>query len=126
MQNMKEFELSPNEIQELKAAHSSASKKRLIKHAYKINAVILLGTGWTAEEVSEALLLDKNTLGTYVRNYKSRGLHGLLQTHYKGGPSKLSTEQRIELKNHLSEYTYSDSKEIKKPFDIFKRLLVIP
>jgi len=84
--------------------------------------VILLGCGWTIEEVSEALLLDKNTLGTYVKKYKAKGIPALLQTFYKGRSSKLSDAQNLNLKNHLSEYTYSDSKEIihyvKKTYNV--------
>jgi len=45
---MREFLLSPNKIQELRAAHKTAAKS---KDAYKINAVILLGLGWSLQEV---------------------------------------------------------------------------
>ena len=47
----------------LRSAHRAERNRRA---AYKINAVILLGTGWTLAEVSEALLLDDETLRSYV------------------------------------------------------------
>lgn len=111
---MKNFVLTSDEICELKAAHRVASNKKLVKYAYKINAIILLGTEWTAEEVSEALLLDKNTLGTYVKNYKIGGIDCLLQTAYKGRVPRLDTTQQQELTNHLAEYTYPDAKAVAK------------
>lgn len=52
---MKGFDLTPSEIQELRAAHRSAKSKKNVTAAYKINSIILLGTGWSLQEVSEAL-----------------------------------------------------------------------
>ena len=62
---MKNFDLTAEEIQELRAAHKSAKNK---SDAYKINTIILLGTDWTLEEVVDALLLDDETLRAYVKN----------------------------------------------------------
>lgn len=119
---MKHFDLTPNELEELKSAHKSVKNK---KHAYKINAVILLGSGWTVEEVAEALLLDKNTLRDYAKKYRQGGVSGLLQTFYKGRSSYLSDSQQMELKNHLSEYTYSEVKgiihHVSKTYNILYR-----
>jgi len=64
---MEGFALSPEDVEELRAAHRSVGDKR---HAYRINAVILLGTGWTEQEVAEALLLDPDTLRRYVARYR--------------------------------------------------------
>ena len=62
---MKDFELSPEEITALRVAHK---KKRLnVSKAYRINAVILLGSGWTLKQVAEALLLDEDTLSNYKK-----------------------------------------------------------
>ena len=57
---MQGFYLTPDQLAELRIAHKSESYKR---SAYKINAIILLGTGWKLKEVKEALLLDEETLG---------------------------------------------------------------
>jgi hypothetical protein len=56
---MTEFTLSREEISTLKRAHRAAKKKR---DAYRINAIVLLGTGWTIREVAEALFLDDETI----------------------------------------------------------------
>lgn len=53
MRYMRNFDLTSEEIQELRAAHKSAKKK---SDAYRINAVILLGSSWPLEEVVDALL----------------------------------------------------------------------
>ena len=50
--------LAPDELAELRAAHRAA---RAVREAYRINAVILLGNGWTAAEVEDALLSDADT-----------------------------------------------------------------
>ena len=53
---MKNFNLTHQELKTLRIEHKIA-KKHSAKSAYRINAVILLGTGWTLQEVSNALLL---------------------------------------------------------------------
>ena len=60
---MEEFTLSQQEIHTLRLAHRNVVKKR---HADRIKAVILLGTGWSLNDVSVALLLDGDTLRRYV------------------------------------------------------------
>ena len=102
---MQEFSLSSEEIQELRAAHRSA-KKHSAADAYKINAVILLGTDWTVAEVVDALLLDEETLRNYSKRYKEGGLPYLLQTHYKGGQPKLAIEYFETLTQELERIIY--------------------
>lgn len=43
---MRNFELSPKEIIELRIAHKKEKRK---DEAYRINAVILLGSDWTVK-----------------------------------------------------------------------------
>jgi hypothetical protein len=71
---MKNFSLTDEEVQELRVAHKSAKNKA---DAYRINAVILLGTDWSLVEVVDALLIDDETLRNYVKNYKDGGLEQL-------------------------------------------------
>jgi len=106
---MKGFTLLAEEIDGLHAAHKSAQHK---KHAYKLNAIILLGSGWTLEEVSEALLLDSETLRHYVELYKTNGLKDLLSTAYKGSSPKLSEEQLLTLREELDTNIYMSTKLI--------------
>ena len=97
---MRNFELTPEEVIELMAAHKSA-KKHSAAAAYKINAIILLGTDYSLEEVAKALLLDEETLRTYVSSYKTGGVSELIQTNYKGSTSFLTQEQTAELQTEL-------------------------
>jgi transposase len=84
---MKGFDLADNELAILLQAHKSEHYKR---SAYKINCIILLGSGWTLEEVSNALLLDEETLRSYVKKYQEGCLPALLKVDYKGSEPQLS------------------------------------
>lgn len=100
---MEGFRLCPEEVEELRAAHRSVRDKR---HAYRINAVILLGSGWTEREVAEALRLDPDTLRRYVGRYRAGGVERLLELAYRGGVPKLTGDQHAQLDEHLSQQTY--------------------
>lgn len=106
---MKDFDLTNEEVQELRFAHKSAKHKR---DAYRINAVILLGTGWLLSEVVDALLLDDETLRKYVENYRAGGLKKLLDNNYKGGFQKLSIQDCDALSAELEQNIYLNTKSI--------------
>lgn len=119
---MKGFLLSSRQIQELRVAHKSALKNKDGKLAYKINAVILLGSEWTIEEVAEALLLDDETLRSYVKNYLTGGVSALMKNNYKGSEPKLSEDQIqklcAELDENIYPTTYAIAHYIKMQFGI--------
>jgi transposase len=97
---MKGFVLSNKQLSELKIAHRKA--KRSNAHAaYEVNAVILLGTGWTLTQVKQALLLDEETLRSYVKKYREKGIERLIQTHYPGRSSSLTEAQENQLREAL-------------------------
>ena len=96
---MKGFMLSRDELATLRRAHKSEHYKR---SAYKINVVILLGSGWTLEAVKEALLLDEETLRSYVKKYQDGGLPALLKVEFKGSEPQLSIAQVEQLCNALN------------------------
>jgi transposase len=101
---MKGFELSEAEIFALRLEHK---KRKNVKEAYRINAVILLGSGWTLEMTSLALLLDEETLRNYVRKYLEGGIEKLLTCHYvANNHCKLSEHQVAELKEHITNKLY--------------------
>lgn len=106
---MNGFKLTPKQVDHLKRMHKKQRDRRM---AYRINAIILLGTGWTLSQVSEALLLDTETLRTYVKKYREGKIDEVLELHYKGRECRLSDDEKEELKNHLTEYTYTDVKSI--------------
>lgn len=100
---MKGFELTDKEIIELRKAHKAERHRHA---AYKINAVILLGTGWNLADVHAALLIDDETLRSYVTKYKLGGLQMLIATHYHGRSCLLSEDQLTELKAELETTIY--------------------
>ena len=106
---MTEFTLSQEEILTLKRAHRSAKKKR---DAYRINAIVLLGTGWTIREVAEALFLDDETIRNYLNRYKRGKINALLNDDYKGYSGKLCGLEIVQLDEHLDENTYLSTKEV--------------
>jgi transposase len=79
---MKDFHLSDKEIAELRVAHRRCGDKRA---AYRLNAVILLGSGWSAKEVSVALLIDEGTLRGYIKRFRRAGLSGCSKTSIAAG-----------------------------------------
>lgn len=118
---MKGFTLTTTELEELRIAHKLA-KRTNANAAYKINAIILLGTNWTLKKVKKALLLDDETLSSYVRIYQAEGIEGLLTTNHHGRSSNLSdTQQELlieELNNHIHLTTYSVINYVKEIFGI--------
>jgi len=61
--------LPDSERSKLREAHTALQEKR---GADRIKAVILLGSGWTATKVAEALLIDRNTIRTTFVNIRER------------------------------------------------------
>lgn len=95
---MNNFTLTDAELLKLRVAHKAERNK---KSAYRLNAVILLGSGWQVTQVKEALLLDDETLRTYVRKYQEGGIKELLKTNYSGRQSTLSDDQESQLCTEL-------------------------
>jgi len=76
---MDTFRLTPKQLAALKVLHRSQRDKRF---AYRINAIILLGSGWSAKEVAQALLIDEKTVSNWYNTYKNGGTDELLTLHY--------------------------------------------
>jgi transposase len=108
---MKDFDLTPEEVQELRAALRSA-KKSSASEAYRINTILLLGTGWSVEEVVDALFLDGETLKNYAKKYREGGLEELLERKYKGGTPKLPVEYFKILSSELESNIYLSTKNV--------------
>ena len=108
---MRDFELSVEEIIKLRLAHKSEKHKG---RAYRINAVILLGSGWTVKQVSDALLLDEDTLSDYIKKYKEGGLTTLLKTLYQGSKPLLNQAQISALCQELEQTTYLTTQAIRQ------------
>lgn len=102
---MKGFKLTKIELAELKESHRQA-KRSNANAAYKINAVILLGTGWKLKQVKQALLLDDETLKSYVNKYREGGVIELIATGYPGRLSKLTEKQEDQLREELEKHIH--------------------
>jgi transposase len=102
---MKNFYLIESELNELREAHRR-ERTRNANAAYKINAIILLGTGWELQAVKEALLLDDETLRSYIGKYKFGGIEALMKTNYQGRASYLNEEQQVQLCEELETKIY--------------------
>ncbi len=111
---MLNFMLTPEDIQMLHAAHKEAKQQRDVVSAYKIHAVILLGSGMSSEEVSEVLFLNVDTLGTYVNKYKTGGVSELCQTNYSGRQPELNETQLLQLSEELDSKIYLTTKEVQE------------
>lgn len=116
---MKGFKLNKDDLTTLRRAHKSEHYKR---SAYKINAIILLGSGWSLEEVKDALLIDDETLRCYVKKYQKGGLFELLKVDYKGSQPLLSVQhieflcQELNSSIHLT--TQSVIEFVEKKFQV--------
>ena len=107
---MRNFELTPTERQKLKKAHRHAKEKWA---ADRLKAIYLLGTGWTLELTSEALMVDMETLRNWIDRYRNGGIKKLLQRDYFGRDAELTKEHVQELKAHLQLNTYMTIKVIR-------------
>ena len=116
---MKGFCLSKDELIELHRAHRSERNKQL---AYRIHAVILLGTGYTLKKVKQVLFIDDDTLSIYVKSYKKSGIDGLLQDNRNGKSCKLNPKQISELCHELNNTIHLTTASIisfvKSKFDV--------
>ena len=78
----------------------------------RIKTILLLDSGWTYDEVAEALFLDDATIRPYFQAYQADGVSGLVKDAYKGGIHKLSTFEQAELSEYLRQVTYASTKDI--------------
>jgi transposase len=100
---MRDYSLSKPELAELRAAHGVT---RDVREAYRINAVILLGQGWSPVRVADALLIDADTVRDYFKRYKKGGVDELLRMSYVGSEALLNDDQLAELDAHLRDHLY--------------------
>lgn len=114
-----DFEISKSQLMHLRNAHRRTRSKR---KSYRLNALILLGQGWTYQEIAEALLIDVSSIRNYVKIYRSSGIPGLLSDNYDDNASKLTDEEMRILEEHLEEVTYRRVDEIiayiEEEFDV--------
>ena len=101
--------LSSDEREIMVEAHRA---ERVKKRADRIKTVLHLDNGMSYGEIAKLLFLDDTTIRRYEKEYQEGGLDALIEDHYKGGASNLSTSQEAEIKRYLAEYTHHRAKDI--------------
>ena len=105
---MKDF-LTAREIMILQEAHHSC---RFRKSADRIKSILLLNKGLSFIQVAEILMLDDITIRRYEKEFRKKGIDGLLEYHYQGSVGNLTTEQEAALKEHLRSNIYQTVKAV--------------
>ncbi len=100
---MQDYQRTPQELGELRAAHR---RVRDAREAYRLNAVSLLGTGWRVKDVAEALLIDPDTVRSHFQRFRAGGITALLHLNYVGSEAWLDAQQMQELDQHLRGTLY--------------------
>jgi transposase len=106
---MVDYSLPALELADLRAAHRGTRDKR---EADRIKAVILLASGWSAEDVADALLIDPNSVRNHFKRYQRGGLAGLLHVAYRGSDCELDAAQLAQLDAHLQGELYLSAKDV--------------
>ncbi len=101
--------LSSEQIAALRIIHRKSREKRI---CYKVNAIILLNSGYSYEHIAEVLLLDDATIRRWHKLFQEKGIDSLLADNFAGGVSKLTEKQRQKLVQHLENNVYLNAKEI--------------
>jgi transposase len=106
---MKNYTLPAHELAQLRLEHRTTKEKR---HADRLKAVFLLGSGWSPQQVAEALLIDPDSVRNHFKRYQHGGVRGLLSMAYRGGETWLNTEQFIELDLHVRQTLHLAAKDV--------------
>lgn len=116
---MKGFHLSNKDLE---ALHSALRQENNKRYAYRIHAVILLGTGYTLKKVKKVLFIDDETLRAYVENFRADGIAGLLTDNRNGKACRLTDSQIDLLKNELNTVIHLQTSSViqfvKENFDV--------
>lgn len=106
--------LTEDQVRILRQTHRTIKDKKL---ADRIKAVLSLNSGFYYVQVAKILLLDEITLRRYVKQFKKKGIDGLLECLYAGGQTRLNALQEEELKIFLTDNTKRTAMEIVEYID---------
>src|SRR5713101_5990136 len=79
-------------------AREGSSPCRVSRRA---NALVLLDTGWSCQQVADALLLDDDTIRGWRKLFEQRGIEGITSFDVGGSASYLSVKQEDDLKAYV-------------------------
>lgn len=83
---MVDYSLPAETLAELRAAHRNTRDEC---EADKIKAVVLLATGWRAEQVAEVLQVDANAVRNHFTRYRQGGPKALYHIALRGSSCAL-------------------------------------
>jgi transposase len=106
---MNDYTLGAEKLAELRAAHRETRDKR---EADRIKAVVLLATGWSAEQVAEVLQVDPNTVRNHFRRYQQGGIKAMGHVAFRGSVCALDAAQLAVLDAHLQTHLYQTAKAV--------------
>lgn len=78
----------------------------------RLNAVLLLDDGWTAERVAEALFIEAETVRDHKRRYVADGRAGIERLNYVGHAPVLTSDQAKALASELGGRIYLSAKQV--------------
>jgi len=78
----------------------------------RMDALLLLDDGWTAERVAEVLFIDAETVRQYRRLYEADGTTGLTRLGYEGSAPALNPEQLAALVAELEARLYATAQAV--------------
>lgn len=88
-------------------------RRQMNSHVHRrMNVLLLLDDGWTAERIAEALFIDAETVHEHRRRYETAGVAGLERLNYQGSEPTLSVPQREALKAELEAHLYMTAKAV--------------
>jgi transposase len=108
---MRDYHLNRQQLAALRAAHRAA---RSAREAYRLNAVILLGSGWSPAQVAAALLIDDDTVRNHFKRYKQGGIAALERMNYVGSEALLTPAQLAELDAHLQQQLHPSAASVAR------------
>lgn len=90
--------LSDEQYNEVVHHRYLAKKRKDFEARARLRAVLLVHQGNTLEQTSKILEVARSTVQAWIKEYRSRGVTGLLvQGPYKGRKSRLSLDQKRDL-----------------------------
>lgn len=102
--------LSSEDQTALHQLHRTTKEKRT---ADRIKAIILLNKGYTQKEIASILMLDEDTISSWVKKFKSSiNIKIWLDNNYIAYKGKLNPEQLSQLKTYLTENIILNAKQV--------------
>ena len=83
----------------IELARDGSAAHRLARRA---NALVLLDSGWSCEKVAGALLLDDDTIRTWLGLYQESGIEGLAGFGHEGSSCRLTHAQQGQLSSWIT------------------------